>query len=64
MHKLLICPREQLSPNQQVIRNSATRMARKSGESRSKEPKYNLSQPNYPDPQSVLQTHTRQGYKF
>ena len=42
-------PREPLSPIQQFIRNSATRMARNRVQSRPKEPKYNLSQPNYPD---------------
>ena len=60
MHKLLHC-RPDLSPIQQFIRNSATRMARKSVKSRSKELKNNRSQRNYPDPQSVLQTRTRQG---
>ena len=30
---------------------------------KNKEPKYNLSQPLYPDPQSVLRTRTREGYK-
>ena len=53
--------RENLSPIQQFIRNSATRMARNSGP---KEPKYNGSQPNYPDSLSVLRTITRQGYKL
>ena len=41
--------RENLSPIQQFIRKSATRMARNSVKSRPKEPKYNRSQPNYPD---------------
>ena len=56
--------REHLSPIQQFIRNSATRMARSSVNSRPKEPKYNRAQPNYPDSQSVLRTITRQGYKL
>ena len=56
--------REHLSPIQQIIRNSATRMARKTVNSRPKEPKYNRSQPKYPDSQSVLKTITRQGYKL
>ena len=56
--------REHLSLIQQFIRNSATRMARKSVNSRPKEPKYNRSQPNYPNSQSVLRTITRQGYKL
>ena len=32
--------------------------------SENKEPKYNRSQPKHPEPQSVLQTRTRQGYKL
>ena len=57
-------PREPLSPIQQLIRNSATRMARNSVKPRPKEPKYNRAQPDYPDSQSVLRTITRQGYKL
>ena len=57
-------PREHLSPIQQFIRNSATRMARSSVKPRPKEPKYNRAQPHYPDSQSVLRTITRQGYKL
>ena len=57
-------PREPLSPIQQFIRNSATRMARSSVKPRPKEPKYNRAQPDYPDSQSVLRTITRQGYKL
>ena len=53
-----------LSPIQQFIRNSATRMARNSMKTRPKEPKYNRAQPDYPDSQSVLRTITRQGYKL
>ena len=59
-----VSPREHLSPMQQFIRNIATRMARNSIKSRPKEPKYNRSQPNYPDSQSFLRTITRQGYKL
>ena len=59
-----LSPRENLSPIQQFIRNSATRMARSSVNPRSKEPKQNRAQPNYPDSQSVLRTITRQGYKL
>ena len=59
-----LSPRGNLSPIQQFIRNSATRMARNSVKSHPKEPKYNRSQPNYPDSQSVLRTITRQGYKL
>ena len=57
-------PREPLSPIQQIIRNSATRMARNSVTPRPKEPKYNRSQTNYPDFQSVLRTFTRKAYKL
>ena len=57
-------PREPLSPIQQFFRNSATRMARNSGKSHRKGPKYNRAQPNHPDSQSVLRTITRQGYKL
>ena len=57
-------PREPLSPIQQFIRNSATRMARSSMKTRHKEPKYDRAQPDYPDSQSVLRTITRQGYKL
>ena len=32
--------------------------------SEAKEPKYNRSQPDHPDPHSVLRTRTRQGYKL
>ena len=46
-----LSPRENLSPIQQFVRNSATRMARNSVKSRPKELKYNRSQPNYPDSQ-------------
>ena len=56
--------RENLSPIQQFVVISATRMARSNVKSRSKEPKYNRSQPNYPVSQSVLRTITRQGYKL
>ena len=35
----------------------------KSRKSKNKEPKYIRSQPDHPDPQSVLRTRTRQGYK-
>ena len=59
-----LSPREHLSPIHQITRNSATRMARNSIKLRSKEPKYNRLQPNYPDSQSVLKKITRQGYKL
>ena len=45
-----------LTPFQQVINNSRN--------SKAKEPKYNRSQPDHPNSQSVLQTPTRQGYKL
>ena len=57
-------PREHLNPLQKFIRDSATRMARNSGKSHPREPKYNRAQPNHPDLQSVLRTTTRQGYKL
>ena len=56
--------REHLSPIQQFIRKSATRMARNSPNSRPKEPKYNRSQPNYSESQSVLKIITQQGSKL
>ena len=36
----------------------------KNRKSKAEEPKYNHSQPDHPDPQSVLQTRTTQGYKL
>ena len=45
-----------LTPIQQFINNSR--------KPKNKEPKYNRSQPKHPDPQSVLRTSTRQGYKL
>ena len=45
-----------LTPIQQFINNSR--------KSKNKEPKYNRSQPDHPDAQSVLRTRTRQGYKL
>ena len=49
-------PSGPLTPIQQFINNSR--------KSKNKEPKYNRSQPDHPDPQSVLRTRTRQGYKL
>ena len=45
-----------LAPIQQFINNSR--------KPKNKEPKYNRSQLNHPDPQSVPRTRTRQGYKL
>ena len=45
-----------LTPMQQFIKNNR--------KSKAKEPKYNRSQPDHPDAQSVLGTRTRQGYKL
>ena len=59
-----LSPRDHLSPIQQFIRNSATRMGRNSIKSRFKQRKYNRSQPNYPNPQSAFRTRTRRGYKL
>ena len=49
-------PSEPLTPIQQFINNSRN--------SKTKEPKYNRSQPDHPDSKSVLRTRTRQGYKL
>ena len=57
-------PKEHLSLSQQDFRDSATRMARNSVKLHSKEPRYNRSQPNHTDFQSVLRARTRQGYKL
>ena len=48
-------PSGPLTPIQQFIQNSRN--------SKTKEPKYNRSQPDHPDLQSVLRTRTREGYK-
>ena len=45
-----------LTPIQQFISNSR--------KSKAKEPKYNLSQSDHPEPRSVLRTHPREGYKL
>ena len=45
-----------LTPIQQFINNSRN--------SKTKQPKYNRSQPDHPDSQSVLRSRTRQGYKL
>ena len=45
-------PSGPLTPIQQFIRNCC--------KFKNKEPKYNRSQPDHPDPQSVLRTRTRQ----
>ena len=49
-------PSEPLTPIQQFINNSRN--------AKTKEPKYNRSQPDHLDSQSVLRTRTRQGYKL
>ena len=49
-------PSGPLTPIQQFIK--------KSRKSKTKEPKYNRSQPHHPDSQSVLRTRTQQGYKL
>ena len=49
-------PSGPLTPIQQFNNNSR--------KPKNKEPKYNRSQPDCPDPQSVLRTRTRQGYKL
>ena len=45
-----------LTPIQQFFNNSR--------KLKNREPKYNRSQPDHPDPQSVLRTRTRHGYKL
>ena len=45
-----------LTPIQQFIQNSR--------KTKNKEPKYNRSQPDHPDPRSVLRTRTRHVYKL
>ena len=49
-------PSEPITPIQQFINISR--------KTKNTEPKYNRSQPVNPDPQSVLRTRTRQGYKI
>ena len=49
-------PSGPLTPIQQFIKNSR--------KSKAKEPKYNRSQPDHHDSQSVLRPRTRQGYKL
>ena len=49
-------PSRQLTHIQQIIKNSR--------KSKTKEPKYNHSQPDHPDSQSVLRTRTRQAFKL
>ena len=49
-------PSEPLIPIQQFINNSRN--------AKTKESKYNRSQPDHPDSQSVLRTRTRKGYKL
>ena len=49
-------PSGPLTPIQQFTHNSRN--------SKTKLPKNNHSQPNHPDPQSVLRSRTRQGYKL
>ena len=49
-------PSGPLNPIQQFIKNSQ--------KSKAKEPKYNRSQPDHSDSQSMLRTCTRQGYKI
>ena len=49
-------PSGPLTPIQQFTKNSR--------KSKAKEPKYNRSQPDHPDSQSVLRTRTRKIYKI
>ena len=51
-----IPPSDRLTPIQQFTDNNP--------KSKAKEPKFNRSEPDYPDPQSVLRTRTRQDYRL
>ena len=52
-----IPPSQPLTPIQRLIHHNTRKY-------QSKEPKYNRSQPDHPDAESVLRTRTRQGYKL
>ena len=52
-----IPPSQPLTPIQRLIQSNTRKY-------QNKEPKYNRSQPDHPDPESVLRTRTRQGYKL
>ena len=52
-----IPPSQPLTPIQRLIHYNTRK-------SQTKEPKYNRSQPDHPDPESVLRTRPRQGYKL
>ena len=52
-----IATSQPLTPIQRLIQSNTRKY-------QNKEPKYNPSQPNHPDPESILLTRTRQGYKF
>ena len=52
-----IPPSQPLTPIQRLIQHNTRKY-------RNKEPKYNQSQPDHLDPESVLRTQTRQGYKL
>ena len=49
--------RQPLTPIQRLIHHNTRKY-------QNKEPKYNRSQPDHPDAESVLRTQTRQGYKL
>ena len=51
-----IPPSQPLTPIQRLIGHNTRKY-------QNEEPKYNRSQPDHPDPESVLRTRTRQGYK-
>ena len=52
-----IPPSQPLTPIQRLIHHKTRKY-------QNKEPKYNQSQPDYPDAESVLRTQKRQGYKL
>ena len=58
----LIPSTARINPNRGTI-NPVQQFINKNRKSKNNEPKYNCSQPDHPDPESVRQTRTRQGYK-
>ena len=52
-----IPPSQPLTPIQRLVQSNTRKC-------QNKEPKYSRSQPDHPDPESVLRTQTRQGYRL
>ena len=63
-HPSISLPTQVAQPSPTGLFSPFQNFIRKSAKLSSKEPKYNHSQPNHPDHQSVLRTYTREGYKF